>query len=248
MRWFLRGLGLLTGLAVLALTWQVGLDAPVGDREAADGALVLHDRDRGSGRDAVPAVGVDVGALRTANKEIVAWLSWDGIDLDEPVAQGQDNVFYLTHNAFGEPSESGAVFSDHRARADFSDFNTVLYGHNMLSGAVFGRLADFLDPAYYAAHPTGWLDTPAGRQRLELVAAATTDARSFYYDYSFPSPADKRSHLTRLRESAALWSGDAVTESDRLVVLSTCANGGTSLRTVVVARLTPDPDDPPPVK
>ena len=43
---------------------------------------------------------IDFAGLRSKNREICAWLWIPGCALDVPVAHGQDNAYYLTHDAF----------------------------------------------------------------------------------------------------------------------------------------------------
>jgi sortase B len=174
--------------------------------------------------------------LQERNGDIVAWLSWPDTTIDYAVVQGSDNSRYLTQDAVGRNSADGAIFMDYRNNADFSDFSTVLYGHNLRSGAMFGGLGAFRDGAYAAQHATGRLDTPDGSYQLDLVATAVTDAWSDYYGYVFAGPAAKRDHLAMIRATATYWAGIAVSEADHLVILSTCTDATGDSRTVVVAR------------
>ena len=74
------------------------------------------------------------------NKYIVAWLRVGAIDISYPVTQGKDNDYYL-HNTFeNQPNIAGCIFMDHGCKKDFSDPNTIIYGHNMRNLSMFGKL------------------------------------------------------------------------------------------------------------
>lgn len=64
------------------------------------------------------------------NEDIIAWLRVGAIDISYPVTQGKDNDYYL-HNTFeNQPNIAGCIFMDHGCKKDFSDPNTIIYGHN----------------------------------------------------------------------------------------------------------------------
>ena len=81
---------------------------------------------------------IDFGSLRQTNPDITGWLDIPGTSISYPVVQAQDNAFYLSHGVGRQKSGSGAVFMDYRNEAGLSDDNTILYGHNMHSGSMFG--------------------------------------------------------------------------------------------------------------
>ena len=106
----------------------------------------------------------------------VAWICFEGTKLDYPVVQGADNYVYLNRDAYGEFSLSGAIFLDYRNAPDFSDPYSILYGHHMEHGKMFGSLDQFLDRTYFDAHRSGTLVTGDAVWRVELFAVVETDA------------------------------------------------------------------------
>ena len=83
---------------------------------------------------------IDFAGLRSKNREICAWLWIPGCALDVPVAHGQDNAYYLTHDAFCRERIYGSIFAPCDTPEDFSERHTILYGHNMRDGTMFGGL------------------------------------------------------------------------------------------------------------
>jgi sortase B len=181
---------------------------------------------------------MDFAGLRAQNGEIVAWLTVDGAGIDYPVAQASDNEYYLTHTAERRPSQRGAIFLDFRNTPDLSDFNNILYGHDMRDGGMFGRLSQFKDAGYFDQRRTGTLHTPSQTFRLEVFAVVVVPATSDYFRYAFASPSERAAYVDSIRADATLWRDLALDpERDRLVMLSTCSYEFEGARTAVFARL-----------
>ena len=83
---------------------------------------------------------LDLGALRRTNPDVLGWISIPGTQLDYPVLQSEDNQYYLTRTWEKQRNSAGSVFLECQLSGDFSEFNTILYGHNMKNGSMFGSL------------------------------------------------------------------------------------------------------------
>ena len=123
-----------------------------------------------------PPISVDFAALKAAYPDVVGWLYCEGTPINYPVAQGDDNSYYLRRDLDGNYAMAGTLFLDYRCSADFSDENSVIYGHNMNDGSMFAVLPDFSDPEFLLAHPTIWLlteteSTPFAIAGCRLAAA-----------------------------------------------------------------------------
>jgi sortase B len=183
---------------------------------------------------------MDFSSLTAHNGDIVAWLTVDGTGIDYPVTQAKDNRYYLTHTARNEYSKLGSVFLEFRNNRDFSDFNNVLYAHNMMDGSMFGQLARFKDRGFFESHGSGTLYTPDATYRIEAFACAVTESTGEYYRYAFPSTSERADFVQMLRDSALNWRDVPVdVDTDRLLVLSTCSSEYREARTVLVAKLVP---------
>lgn len=90
-----------------------------------------------------PELGHGKEALQELSEDAVAWLTVDNTKIDYPVMQGKNNDEYINKDPFGNFSLSGSIFLDSRNSADFSDPYSILYGHHMEYGAMFGALDDF---------------------------------------------------------------------------------------------------------
>jgi sortase B len=181
---------------------------------------------------------MDFSALTSRNEDIVAWITIDGTGIDYPVTQAKDNRYYLTHTANNEYSKLGSVFLEFRNNRDFSDFNNVLYAHNMRDGSMFGQLARFKDQGFFEGHRSGTLYTPAATYRIAIFACAVTESTSDYYRYAFPSASERADFVQMLKSSALQWRDEPVDpQTDRLLLLSTCSSEYREARTVLAAKI-----------
>lgn len=105
---------------------------------------------------------VDFEALQAVNSDMVAWLYIPDTNVNFPVVQGSSNQTYLTLDYQGNWSIAGSIFMDVACSYDFSDAETLLYGHNMHNGAMFGRLKKFNDGKYLEAHKDVFVLLPTG--------------------------------------------------------------------------------------
>ncbi len=105
---------------------------------------------------------VDFAALQATNSDVVAWIYIPDTNVSFPVVKGPSNFTYLNLDYQGNYSIAGSIFMDIACSSDFSDAETLLYGHNMHNGAMFGRLKKFKDSGYLEAHKDVFVLLPSG--------------------------------------------------------------------------------------
>lgn len=171
--------------------------------------------------------------LRAQFPDLVAWIT--GPDWDYPVVQGTDNDFYLTHLADGSPNQSGAIFLDAAAAADFSGEIACIYGHTITRDTMFSGLRQYRDPAYCREHPTLLLETPGGTAELTVIGVCLRRGDD-PYPTELDTPADRAAFLAWVAEHS-LVSLDVAVDDEPLVILSTCAYDYENARLAVVTRL-----------
>jgi sortase B len=179
--------------------------------------------------------------LQRINPEVRAWLSVYGTKIDYPICQATPGAEdkYLTTNAKGEYSLSGALFMDTADAADFSDFSTIVYGHHMENEVMFGAITNFGDKEFFDEHRYGNLfanDTDYGLEFLCFLDADAYDKS--VYKHSFASNEEREDYLVTLRTRARHWRDDVeVGAGDRILLLSTCAEGYTNAREILVGKI-----------
>lgn len=86
---------------------------------------------------------MDLPALQQVNSDVIGWIAIPGTEISYPLVQDTDNDYYLTHTWNQNSSAVGAIFMDCRCSADFSGFNTIVYGHRMNNGSMFAALKHY---------------------------------------------------------------------------------------------------------
>ena len=181
---------------------------------------------------------VDFETLQKENPDIYAWITIPGTDIDYPVVQDStDNTYYLNHAADTSLSDSGAIYSEKENAKDFDDYLTVLYGHNMKDGSMFGTLKNFVQDGVYESDPYFWIYTPERIYKYEIFNCSTVGAVSNTYTLEFGSRKEFQNYLDKaLMQSQVDSSKVKVKSSDKIVTLSTCT-GDEETRFVVQGKL-----------
>ncbi len=170
---------------------------------------------------------------------MVAWLTIPDTAIDFPIMQGEDNDYYLSHSYTGEYYGRGCPFLDYRNTPDFTDFNSIIYGHNIRNQFIFAPLLDFRDTSYLQEHNTGILYTKTGEYTIDFLACAVVDNRSIFYNVIFPSEDGRLEWLTTLR-TTAVASQDFLPfdyVDAHLLTLSTCSDDYDTARTILVGAI-----------
>lgn len=181
---------------------------------------------------------VDFDVLAETNGDIVGWLYSEDTPINLPVVQSGDNDAYLRRMVDGTWNSSGTLFVDYRNASDFSDNNTIIYGHNMKNDEMFGTLPNYKDQSYYDAHPVMWLMTPNGDYQIELVAGYVTETSSEVYNFEQSEDAVFAT-VQQVIENSTFTSNVTVHRGDRFLTLSTCSYEYENARYVLIGRLTP---------
>lgn len=181
---------------------------------------------------------VDFEALWETNEDVVGWIYCEDTPINFPVVQAEDNDHYLHRLIDGTRNSSGTLFADYRNADDFSDSNTIIYGHNMKNKGMFGTLSNYKQQSYYDEHPLMWLLTPDGNYKVELIAGYVTSSTSEIY--SFGQAEEEVLALAEQSIEKSTFASDfQVLQGDRFVTLSTCSYEYDNARYVLIGRLIP---------
>lgn len=180
---------------------------------------------------------INLETLRKYNAEVVGWIRIPDTEVDYPLMQGEDNEAYLKRAWDGSDSFSGSIFLECMNTADLTDYNTIVYGHNMRNGSMFAALRMYKDAKFMEGAPYVYILTDAGVYRYEIFAAYDAGIESPTYGLSFNQTQTKINFLDHALESSVVKSGIEPAMTDRILTLSTCTNTGYSSRWVVQARL-----------
>ena len=179
-----------------------------------------------SGDPECPTVQFD--ELLKTNGDVIAWIYGANTHINYPVVQGSDNDYYLRHLLDGTWNDNGSIFMDCANSADFSDQNSLIYGHNMHDGSMFGQLVRYRDEDFYKAHPTFTFDTLYEGGTWQVVAAVDTalgaDTLPYYTFFDADTKLDWQHRVRAITEKALYDTGVMPEYGAQLLTLSTCGD------------------------
>lgn len=179
---------------------------------------------------ALPDNPIDFDALQAQNPEIVAWISVPGTHIDYAVlhsgkdASGEDH--YLYRDEEGNYRRAGSIYIQKQNAADFTDPNTLIYGHYMRNGSMFADLHRFRKDAFFEENDTIYIYMPGHIVTYRIYSAFVFDDRHILDTYDFHDPDGFSAFLGETLEPTStrrqVRDGVTVTNADRLITLSTC--------------------------
>ena len=190
----------------------------------------------------IPEKDIDWGELRSQNPDIYAWIYVPGTNIDYPILQHpEERSYYLNHNIDGSEGYPGCIYTQNVNTKDWTDPNTVIYGHNMNNGSMFHDLHRFEDAVFFDETQYLYIYTPEYNLVYEIFAAypfsnidlimcfdySTPEALLVYFDGIWTN----RSMTSHFRDSTVLY-GDS-----RIITMSTCIGGQPDMRYLVQAVL-----------
>ncbi len=188
------------------------------------------------------------GPLKAQNDEIKAWLSIDNTNINNPVYQTTDNVFYVNHNMIKENNDYGALFFDHKntITSTKTSQNLTIYGHNMKDGSMFGTLENYRKLDFYKNNPTIKLTTLYGGEEYRIFSvmvmnATAADDNGYIYNFvasDFSNQGMFSSWAYEAQERSLISTTVDVKENDKILTLVTNSDDFNNSRFVVMARKT----------
>ena len=182
---------------------------------------------------------VDFDEFRKINPDVVGWIRYKCANIEYPIVQGRDNSKYLYTRFDGAYSDFGTLFVDAAAETPFEQFNTIIYGHHMQDGSMFGSLKKLKDLEFCRKHPKMELATPSDNYDLEIWAFLNQPSDSIVFTSNVNSEEDREEYLDWIRNKAVYTTDADIDIDDRLVVLSTCAYEYSGARYIVVCKMMP---------
>ena len=192
-----------------------------------------------------PNLQLKYAKLYATNQDFVGYLSAEGVGLNLPVVQTTDDEKYLSKNFYGQSTKYGCPFVTHFNNIETLDTNTVIFGHHMNDGTVFGALDKYKTIDGFKKAPVITFNTLYRDYKWKVIAAFITNAyekedNGFVFRYYFTSLSTEEryaAYLNELMQRSLYDTGVDVLPSDKILTLSTCSHEFEDARFVVVARL-----------
>ena len=188
----------------------------------------------------VVEIPIDFEALWAINPDVYAWIEIPGTEIAYPILQHpSDDAYYLDHTIEGVEGYPGSLYTELCDAKDFSDFNTVIYGHNMKDRSMFGSLKDYRDADFLAEHREIIIYTPTEKRVYQIFAAVVYDDRYSPGTYNADKVEDRQAFLDSLSETRDLNSqvldDVEVTTDSQIISLCTCIGGQPNNRYMIEA-------------
>ena len=238
---------ILGGVAWLAKDWFQSEK----NHEIYDEMLQGEDRD---GDEMVEEVVVEQGEekkvyvpkkLKRAMKkyeDAYAWISIEDTNVDYPIVQHPtSNAYYLEHTIDGVKGYPGSIYTERYNAKDFSDFNTVIYGHDMINGTMFKHLHKFEDKKFFKQHDTITIYTAQGELTYKIFAAVTYDDRHLMRAFNYDKKKERQEFLDSIFGLNGFGNhyrkGVEVNADSHIITLSTCISNKPDHRYLVLGVL-----------
>lgn len=193
----------------------------------ADADIVIENLEVESGKTVVNDY---IASLMTYNKDIVGWITVKNTEIDYPIVQGDDNSEYLTTDISGNYSRSGAIFMNYTNDEDFTDDNTVLFGHNFSGSTIMFSSLNTIKNEEWLQNEDNYIieiDTAYETLKYEIFSYYTIDITIDYLNTNYLNPLDRYEFYLKLQERSEYAFDIEINPTDKILTLSTCANSGT---------------------
>lgn len=171
--------------------------------------------------------------LKSINSDIIGWIYIPHTAIDYAILKGANNDTYLHHNYYKKYSFAGCIFMDQINKKDFSDDNTILYGHNMKNGSMFAGLKQYTTQSYMDAHPYIYIYLPDGSLNIYSIFSTNIyQADSKMYSKGN----DYKTYMSQILSTSLAKETVDSTHEAKLLMLSTCSAANSVRRNVVYGR------------
>ncbi len=181
---------------------------------------------------------INFDSLKAKNEEVVAWIFNENGIINYPVMHTDNNQYYLSHLIDRRQNVNGSIYIDYRNRGDFTDYNTIFYGHSMKNGTMFASLLRYRNFEYFSQYSNFYLYTPTVNYRVEVISAYETNIDDLIYN-TITNEEEYKSLISHVLARSRYNTNSSVTVADTLVTFSTCAYSSDDARFVVVGKLCP---------
>ena len=175
----------------------------------------------------VPLMSVDLAPSIEINQDTAGWIQVVGTNINYPYVQTDNNDYYLWHTINRSWSSAGWVFLDYRNNKSLTDQNQIIYGHGRYDGSMFGSLSDTLNEAWQndTNNHLVKISTATGNSLWQVFSVYQTHVTEDYLTINFIDDQRFQSFIDMITERSVHKFATKVTTEDKILTLSTCANG-----------------------
>ena len=173
---------------------------------------------------------INFDELKNINSDIIAWISIDDTTINYPIVQTNNNDFYLSYDINKKYNTCGNLFLDCNTKSDFSEGNSVIYGHNLRAGGMFADLkkicaGDFGTEVYVKIY------TPENEFTYQVVASYLSEQDLYLVKRNFKNN-EKQEYVNKAIQRSNIKFKTVDDINTNMITLITCRG---QQRTVVNA-------------
>ena len=183
-------------------------------------------------------INVNLNYYIQKNPETVAWIQVNGTNINYPVVQHSDNEYYLEHDFYQRKTNIGWIFGDYRDNFETFNNNTIIYGHNLINGTMFGSIPNLLNTNWFATPNKNYikLSTKTTNSIWQIFSIYKITPTTDYLQSKFNSTSTYQEFLNTIKNRSEHQFDIELNYTDKIITLSTCDNIGTK-RIAVHAKL-----------
>lgn len=183
----------------------------------------------------------DFVEAKKQNEDVYAWIDIPDTNVHYPILQGGPyEDYYLDHTIDKEAGYPGSIYTQMLNARDFTDYNTVIYGHNMKNGSMFKHLHKFEDKEFFDKHEYITVYTETEMLMYRVYASVVYSDKHILKKYNFNHPEDRKAFIQSLDTGASqnhFREEMIIDEESRLLTLATCIGGRPNNRWLVICEL-----------
>ena len=193
---------------------------------------------------------IDFDYLQQTNRDIYSWITYKAFPTEQgyPVlSNAKEPDFYLQRDIYGNYSNAGSLYTQSNQNAlDYGDPCTIIYGHDMMSGRMFGNMEyftsglDLEDEENKDNYFTIYTPEKALTYRISCAGVYSSKHPLYFYDFSVEEDFDEffREFYEFPYGSRNVCESFRPQFGDRIVILLTCHKLNNQYRYLTIGVLT----------
>ncbi len=175
--------------------------------------------------------------LLKMNKDTVGWIYVKNTKINYPVVQSYRNNYYLWRDFNKKRNNYGWIFMDYRNNPNDLDQNTILYGHNVKEGIMFGTMRTMMNASWYNKYDNRLITFNTINKKMQWLMFSTyrIPATEDYLKTNFNSEEEFMEFINLIKSRSKKDFKVDIKPTDKILTMQTCSSNNT--RNVVHAVL-----------
>lgn len=187
--------------------------------------------------------------LYNINNDFRGWITIPNTKVNYPIMQGVNDNFYLSAGFDKKEVNGGSIFIPNKIANPFEAQNTIIHGHHMKNGSMFGTLKKFKNEDFFNDNKIIYISLRDKCLRYEIFSVyivpaieEIVDTKSSPYRYIITENDEYVNYLNKLKKKSLYNRSDIgnFTKEDKIITLSTCSYEYETARMIIHAKLISD--------